>query len=78
MECFYTGGSSGGINFASFSVESVQKETDGIIVTLKVSTSGTYTSFDANNKTSSAENLVIKISGQYSAYISTDNIVLYL
>lgn len=78
MECFYTGGSSGGINYASFSVESVQKETDGIIVTLKVSTSGTYTSFDANNKTSSVENLVIKISGQYNAYISTDNIVLYL
>ena len=78
MECFYTGGSSDGKAYATFRVVSVQNDTDGVIVTLKVTTSASYTSFDANNKTASSENLVIKISGEYSAYINSNNIILSL
>lgn len=66
MTCAYNGGS----GYASFSVNSIEDVSDGIQVTLRVSTSSSYTSFDQNNKSSSTEYLTIKISGSYRASIS--------
>ena len=66
MTCTYDGGS----GYASFRVNSIEDVSDGIQVTLRVSTSSSYTSFDQNNKSSSTEYLTIKISGSYRASIS--------